>query len=58
MLPAQVLPILLGVVEKSRPWDDLLEFVGRWLQTAAVCPAMIFSQKLHNFARGSGVGRA
>lgn len=55
---AQALPVLLGVVEKSRPWDDLLELVSRWLQTAAVCPAMIFSQKPHNFARGSGAGRA
>jgi DNA-binding NarL/FixJ family response regulator len=30
--PAQILPILLGVVEKSRPWDDLLELVSRWQQ--------------------------
>ncbi|MBM5798189.1 MAG: toll/interleukin-1 receptor domain-containing protein [Cyanobacteria bacterium K_Offshore_0m_m2_072] len=26
---AQTLSILLGVVEKSRPWDDLLELVSR-----------------------------
>jgi two-component system nitrate/nitrite response regulator NarL len=30
--PAQIIPILLGVVEKSRPWDDLLELVSRWQQ--------------------------
>jgi DNA-binding NarL/FixJ family response regulator len=30
--PAQTLSILLGVVEKSRPWDDLLELVSRWQQ--------------------------
>ena len=30
--PTQTLPILLGVVEKSRPWDDLLELVSRWQQ--------------------------
>ena len=30
--PAQIVPILLGVVEKSRPWDDLLELVSRWQQ--------------------------
>jgi two-component system, NarL family, response regulator DesR len=30
--PAQILPILLGVLEKSRPWDDLLDLVSRWQQ--------------------------
>jgi len=30
--PAPIVPILLGVVEKSRPWDDLLELVSRWQQ--------------------------
>ena len=30
--PAQILPILLGVVEKSRPWDALLELVSHWQQ--------------------------